>query len=583
MEKKYQVEIQYQDFAFTKYKNLNFDKLLVVSTTNFDTLLFVNSMNVVLGYNKTGFLKPYPVDFRLNELLVKTTALPSKEIGNEDDIALPTQSDVTAKLGKLLRTFHHYFPENFKVNKILIISLHDDQYAEYQIDDMCIAGELLSGKITLRENKQPSTWLLAGNISTDRTKIEGILTCQESDPQPFLFCKRLWDMDLSFREMAFSYCLSEGSGQFLEFNVQAEMKKISFFQPELVEQKISIDNLALHGTAKLMPNLLLMNPPSSIVLNGFSVPFSFSIETLSGSKNVNFRILKNDFAFQEFRKVLPEHLFRVIPNLDITGEVESGLQLECNFAMPDQLIFNFDLSSKNLRFSDSARYFFTKYNQDFHYKYKENGEIMKDIWVSPANDQFVSFDQIPFYMKYAILVAEDPSFFRHHGFLKSAMQESMALNLERGSFARGGSTLSMQLVKNLFLTKKKMLSRKVEEIFLVWLIEYNHLISKERMFEIYVNIIEWGPNVYGLGEASQFYFNKPPDRLTFGECVYLATLIRSPKHYTRSLTPDGYPTDQRREEMHLIARRMYERGLVTEVQYGTFNSYIRIELTANNE
>jgi membrane peptidoglycan carboxypeptidase len=103
-------------------------------------------------------------------------------------------------------------------------------------------------------------------------------------------------------------------------------------------------------------------------------------------------------------------------------------------------------------------------------------------------------------------------------------------NIETGSFRRGASTLSMQVVKNVFLNQDKTMARKLEEIMIVWLIENNRLTSKSRMFEVYMNIIEWGPDVYGVTEAARFYFSKDPSALTLSECIFLAYIIPNPKH-----------------------------------------------------
>ena len=132
----------------------------------------------------------------------------------------------------------------------------------------------------------------------------------------------------------------------------------------------------------------------------------------------------------------------------------------------------------------------------------------------------------------------------------------------------------MQLTKNLFLNRNKVFSRKFEEMVLVWLIEDYHLISKERMFEIYVNIAEWGPNIIGIGEASDFYFGKKPQELTLGECLYLASLIRAPKHYRNTLDEYGNVIDSKREELIFVARRMAEREFITEEELNHFNSFI---------
>src|SRR6185295_15378504 len=106
-----------------------------------------------------------------------------------------------------------------------------------------------------------------------------------------------------------------------------------------------------------------------------------------------------------------------------------------------------------------------------------------------------------------------------------------AANYKAGKFVRGGSTISMQLVKNVFLTRNKTIARKIEEALIVWLIENNRLSSKERMYEVYLNLIEWGPNVYGIGEASRFYFYKSPADLSLAESIFLAMIVPRPKGF----------------------------------------------------
>eukprot|EP01137_Pigoraptor_chileana_P020547 Opistho-2@83041 len=141
-------------------------------------------------------------------------------------------------------------------------------------------------------------------------------------------------------------------------------------------------------------------------------------------------------------------------------------------------------------------------------------------------------------MQKCVLTSEDPSFYSHRGFINEAFKESIAKNIKTRKFSRGASTISMQLVKNIFLTREKTLSRKLEEILLVYILENNHISSKERMLEVYFNIIEWGPNIYGIGEASQFYFQKRASDLNLNECLFLAIIIPSPKKFMYRLEND---------------------------------------------
>ena len=97
----------------------------------------------------------------------------------------------------------------------------------------------------------------------------------------------------------------------------------------------------------------------------------------------------------------------------------------------------------------------------------------------------------------------------------------------------------MQLVKNVYLNRQKTLARKIEEILIVWIMENGHLSSKQRMFETYLNLIEWGRNVYGIGEASRYYFSKHPVELTIGESIFLASIVTKPKSGLYRFEGDG--------------------------------------------
>ena len=166
----------------------------------------------------------------------------------------------------------------------------------------------------------------------------------------------------------------------------------------------------------------------------------------------------------------------------------------------------------------------------------------------------------------AILQSEDGGFFYHQGFLPGAIQEALAYDLRVGRFARGGSTISMQLVKNIFLNRHKNIARKLEEALLVWLIENQRITSKERMYEVYLNIVEWGPLVYGACEASRFYFDKEPSDLTVNEAIFLASIIPKPKHFRSVFNPDATLKENQAGYFQLLAKRLLVKGVITAEQ-----------------
>src|SRR5262245_16935256 len=132
----------------------------------------------------------------------------------------------------------------------------------------------------------------------------------------------------------------------------------------------------------------------------------------------------------------------------------------------------------------------------------------------------------------ALLLAEDSAFFSHHGLDLGELPKALAANWAEGGAVRGASTLTQQLAKNLFLTRERSLTRKLQELPLAFLLEA--ALGKDRILEIYVNVIEWGPGVYGLRPAARYYFGKEPGALTPKETAFLVVMIPGPVKYQRS-------------------------------------------------
>jgi membrane peptidoglycan carboxypeptidase len=206
----------------------------------------------------------------------------------------------------------------------------------------------------------------------------------------------------------------------------------------------------------------------------------------------------------------------------------------------------------------------------------DKDRFVKSILIGNANPAFESLANISHYLQYAVLTSEDPSFFYHRGFIMDAFRESLIENIKKKRFVRGGSTISMQLVKNVFLSREKTISRKLQEILIVWLIENYQLVSKERMFEIYLNAIEWGPGIYGIKEAAHFYFLKTPAQLTLAESIFLASIIPHPKFYRYSVDTTGEIKPHLASYFKLISNRMLTKTWISPLD--TFNLTNQLKL-----
>ncbi|MEZ4462330.1 MAG: transglycosylase domain-containing protein [bacterium] len=176
---------------------------------------------------------------------------------------------------------------------------------------------------------------------------------------------------------------------------------------------------------------------------------------------------------------------------------------------------------------------------------------------------FVPIQYISPYLVRAVMTTEDNSFFQHSGFNTLALKESIERNLNSGQFKRGASTIAMQMIKNVFLNRKKVISRKLQEAFLVFLMESAVDVPKVRIMEIYLNVIEFGPGVFGIHEGALHYFGKRPDALTLGEVAWLVSIIPGPKkfhtYYERGAITPAYFSRMKR-----YIQAMYNRGRITE-------------------
>jgi hypothetical protein len=158
-------------------------------------------------------------------------------------------------------------------------------------------------------------------------------------------------------------------------------------------------------------------------------------------------------------------------------------------------------------------------------------EVEEDEWMSfdvgPSNPDFVPLKDVSPHLLNSLMSTEDSAFYTHRGFIKREFRTALIKNLQAGKFRYGASSITMQVVKNVLLYRTKTLARKLQELFLTWHIE--NVLEKDRLFEIYVNVIEYGPALYGIGPAARHYFGKHPRDLDPVEAAFFSSILPGPK------------------------------------------------------
>jgi len=172
-----------------------------------------------------------------------------------------------------------------------------------------------------------------------------------------------------------------------------------------------------------------------------------------------------------------------------------------------------------------------------------------------VHQSWVPLSKISPYLVKAVLIAEDDKFWKHEGFDYEAIQKAIEKDLKAKKFKVGGSTITQQLSRNLYLSPEKSLIRKVSEAIITWRME--KILSKKRILELYLNVVEWGEGIFGAEAASRRYYGKPSSELSPEEAARLASVLPNPRKYN-PLGEQRYVINR----SNLIYSIMVERGIV---------------------
>ncbi len=170
-----------------------------------------------------------------------------------------------------------------------------------------------------------------------------------------------------------------------------------------------------------------------------------------------------------------------------------------------------------------------RFQRPFRHRVVEPDETTFTMLTGPSTANWVPLSDISPFLIEAVMSHEDARFYDHGGFAPWAIRDALVRNLQEGRYVVGASTISMQLAKNLYLRREKTIARKIQEVILTWWLE--NALNKDEILELYLNIIEYGPGIYGLKNAALHYFGRMPSDLSPAESAFLACILPSPKRY----------------------------------------------------
>lgn len=560
--KDYNLNLKIHKPRFEGLTTVAFSNVSVVPE-NRDSLVNINDLHVsvklwplISGDIKIASLKIK--DGKIN--LVKRDSIRNYDFlfkKKNRDTTKTSKADLAALANNLLNQLLYKIPEDMSVHNFDIqISHDDDKLRFFTTSATIIDGDLKSNILV---NNTDAVWHLEGTVEPGEKHLAFKLYAENKKVELALIEKKL-GLKLNFDTVYTQ--LKKASKHGKEFRMYGSwaVRNLLINHPKIAANNIIVPSGSIDADVLIGENFVALDSTSVVYLKNIKAN-PYIKYTTKPTKTYALKLKTDELNAQQLFDAFPVGLFESLEGMKVSGKLKYNLDFFLDSKNPDSVRFNSSLTKSNdFRILKWGKTNLQKINSSFVYTPYEYGKPMRNIVIGPQNPDYTPIQQISPNLRNAILTAEDPSFYTHNGFVEKAFQLSIATNFKEKAFKRGGSTISMQLVKNVFLSRQKTMVRKIEEILIVWLIENNRISSKQRMFEVYLNLIEWGNNVYGIGEAARYYFAKHPSELSLGESIFLANIVPRPKKGLYFFEADGSLTYRLRGYFKLIGGLMAKRG-----------------------
>jgi hypothetical protein len=557
----YNLDVKIGQAHFTGLSTVSFSDISIIPE-NRDSLLTVgnfevsvNLMPLIFGNVKLGDVKLHNGHLNLTSIKgIKNFDFLFKK--KKDSTQVKTRPDLSELANNLVNEVLYKIPDNLDLKNFLITFTDDS--AKFRI--LAKTAVIKHGRLnsTLDIDNGASAWHFTGRMRPSDKDID-IKWFADGKKIALPFLEKRHHLKLNADTLSIKLSKVERSGGQTKIFGSWGVKNLLVNQPRLSSNDIVVPSASIDANIFVGKNYISVDSSSVIHIKKLDIHPYIKYQ-LNPVKIYTVKINTGWVNAQDVFNAFPQGLFDSLEGMVVTGQLNYRLHLFLDTSNPDQVQFESGLNKQDFKIVKYGKTDLGRLNNVFVYTPYEKDKPMPSRVIGPANPYFTPLNEIAPELKYAVMTAEDPSFYTNRGFVEESIRRSIAIDFKEKKFKRGGSTISMQLVKNAFLSRQKTLSRKIEEILIVWLIENNQIMTKDRMLEVYFNIIEWGKNIYGIGEASRYYFGKTPAELTLGESIYLASIVPHPKTGLYSFLPDGTLRPGLHGYFNLIGKLMAGKG-----------------------
>lgn len=348
----------------------------------------------------------------------------------------------------------------------------------------------------------------------------------------------------------------------VELSWRVESQNLELALPLVTSDPLEFKALGLNLNALLQPRARTFSVTQGSASFGQSDPVHFSGYALDARPGVVFdaALHADKLPPQALRDGLPDSLGKLARGTEFDGEFGFAITTAGHSAFPDGITLSVEFSGEVEVLGDSSYADVLSLAGDGPPSIDLPGTLVRTVDLN----KWINYAELPPETPLVLAAAEDANFFSHDGFDWSGLRRAMAFNLREGALKRGGSTLSQQLSKNLFLDHQRTLARKLQEAYVTWRLEAE--LNKERIMELYINVAEWGPGVSGIRHAAQRYFEAPAEELSIAQTSLLAAILPGPSLFGSQVL-NGYLPSSRLEKMEHILSNLRFMRVITPADY----------------
>ncbi|MEO0323008.1 MAG: transglycosylase domain-containing protein [Myxococcota bacterium] len=340
----------------------------------------------------------------------------------------------------------------------------------------------------------------------------------------------------------------------------ASLRGVALSDPAIAPVPVRDLDLAWQGTASWNPERRRLEvEDSTLTLRGVESRWRAELELGDARWSARVRATLPPTRCNDAVGAIPEDLLQDAAGFRWTGSIGGQLRFAARSDELDATRLEVNVANGCLFESVPAFADLRRLQGPFVHRVREPDGRLFEMSAGPGTANWSPLHVTSPFLVHAVLGHEDGAFLRHPGFSVGSIRDALVRNLEAGGYRRGGSTITMQLAKNVFLHREKTLARKAQEVLLTWWLET--ALPKDELLALYLNLIEYGPGIYGIKRAAEHYFGRHPSELTVAESAYLACILPDPKGF-HAQWQAGRPPERMRRRVGRFLRVIHERGRI---------------------